>query len=401
MLAVSPEEDEIWRKIRRFCLYNRGAEPDPARVASIAAAMESFMARPPPDLKPTPPAEPAVELDPTSLDLGWMTPVEIADAAGATRLAREKGIGSLRSALAWYVLHRPVATESDLPSAIYDFILGKLCERVREQTLRYHYQILRRFAFDFEGRLLTTIRSEEMARYLMRWPNLTTRRSLWQVLASFFSWAQRMNLVSENPVMLAMRKPRPTLPERHVLTVDETRHLLRQAIKNKTIVYWALSLFAGLRTDEVRLLQGLEHPWQNLNLEAGTIDLRDQPSKVWPRIVPILPVLDAWLRWAKARNYRVMAGDFSRRFREDRFTVLRQHYPPEFFLKRPHWVPAGAVANIGRRTYISCRLALPHASFAEVSSDVGNSEYNIRVYYYQKVSREHALEHFTLTPDKL
>ena len=57
--------------------------------------------------------------------------------------------------------------------------------------------------------------------------------------------------------------------------------------------------------------------------------------------------------------------------------------------------------NLGRRTYISCRLALPGASFAAVANDVGNSEYLIRRHYYQKVTAAAAAEYFRITPDTL
>lgn len=393
-------ESPLWAKIRRYFIRAHGRMPNQADLRMIETRIQAFATRPPPELPP-PPMEQSELPAAGSVDFDWMSDRERADAAAAVRLARELKIGSVKAAVLWWSKRRDVPGDVELVAAVHDFMLCKHSEGISEAVLRHYYQQLKRLAREFPDRSLNSIGPDEMAGYLMRWPNASSRRSIWQALNTFFQWATRIGLIIENPVMRGMRKPRPAIPVRHVLSVEETKALLRQAIENRTIVFWALSLFAGLRTQEVLRLGKMPDPWRLVGLEVGVIDLREQSSKVWPRTVPILPVLAAWIDWSRTRNYPIVPGDFIVRFRNDRRIVLAQHYPPEFFAPKPRWVAASSIANIGRRTYISCRLALPGASFATVANEVGNSEYNIRLHYFQKVSQEQAEAFFGLTPDKV
>lgn len=397
---VDDDGNPLWGQIRRSFVRAHGRRPSLEELRAVESRIRAFASRPPPELPP-PPLEASGLAATGPVDLGWMSERERVDAAAAIRLARDLNVGSVKVAVLWWSKHRGVVGDVDLVEAIHDFMLSKHSEGIQEVVMRHYYQQLRRLAREFPDRAFNSIGPDEMAAYLMRWPNASTRRSIWQVLNTFFQWGVRMGLVMDNPVVRGMRKPRPGIPVRHVLSIEETKALLKHAIENRTIVFWSLSLFAGLRTQEVVRLGKAPDPWRLIGLEAGAIDLREQPSKVWPRTVPILPVLAAWLGWAREQGFPVVPKDFGVRFRNDRRIALAQHYPPEFFAPQSRWAAVSAIANIGRRTYISCRLALAGSSFAAVANEVGNSEYNIRLHYFQKVAREQAEAFFSLAPDKV
>jgi hypothetical protein len=57
--------------------------------------------------------------------------------------------------------------------------------------------------------------------------------------------------------------------------------------------------------------------------------------------------------------------------------------------------------NIARRSFLSYRLALPGASYAEVSNEAGNNEAILRKYYRRKVTRQEAVQYFGLRSNKV
>ncbi len=71
------------------------------------------------------------------------------------------------------------------------------------------------------------------------------------------------------------------------------------------------------------------------------------------------------------------------------------------------FVPAGHAGrdpryyNIARRSYLSHRLALPLASYADVAREGGHNEVVLRRYYERRVSAREAREYFALTPSRV
>lgn len=75
--------------------------------------------------------------------------------------------------------------------------------------------------------------------------------------------------------------------------------------------------------------------------------------------------------------------------------------------KATAFVPAGNARrdprfyNIARRSYLSHRLALPLASYADVAREGGHNEIVLRRYYGRRVSAREAWEYFALTPSRV
>jgi integrase len=323
-------------------------------------------------------------------------PPEQQDVTDALAYAKAHSVASLTEAVRWFVEHRP--NPISLSAAVAEFHLAKRCQGIREPTLRGYRDHVGAFAETFGSAPIASITPKNVADYLLRWSNSTTRANRWQYLATFFTWAIRRGYCGSHPVFLAMRKPLRPKSERCIFTPKETREILRQSKDTPDIGYWALALFAGLRTQEIRWLHDHRDPWSVIRKGTGVIDLRDQPPKSSPRIVPILPVLRPWLAWMRKRDVPFLPLDHWKVRRGLKLAVLTARFGSVAGSRSGEQV---RFYNMARRTYISYRLALPGASYAEVSNDVGNSELILRKFYAQRASRAEAQRYFSLTPNRL
>jgi hypothetical protein len=117
-----------------------------------------------------------------------------------------------------------------------------------------------------------------------------TRNSILRSLSAFFSWAQDEGMVKDSPlakIKMALTKD----AEIHVLTVEQARHLIATAarVRPQLVPYLALSLFAGIRPEELQRLPG-----SKLGRDYILID-GDVAKKRRRRTIQIQPNLRAWL----------------------------------------------------------------------------------------------------------
>lgn len=325
----------------------------------------------------------------------WLTDDELREAESVHVLARTHRVPSIGDAVRWYAAHAPAALSAPpVKTCIAEFLAVKAAERVRATTLHAYRHNLAMFAAEFGERQPVSITPKEMSAYLMRWPNPHTQKHRRQVLVTLFAWLIRLGHALENPVILAMPEPKLRAPERLILSPREAKRILRLARATDTIGYWVLSMFGGLRTQEIRALQKLPDPWSLVRFGTGVIELPATITKTEGRLVPLQPVLRDWLQWMKKRELPFLPANWAAKAKRIRDAALKDRITtgdrgdPRIF-------------NIGRRSYISHRLALPGAGFAEVSDEVGNSEEIMRKYYYRRVSRGDALAYFALTPVKV
>lgn len=411
-------EAEVERALfRRAYEHAHGVEPTPEELARLIQAEREARARFPaasaefygaignlPDAgklsarvgEPSA-AMPAFEVRPAQT---WMTDGELREAESGCWFARTHRIPSIVDALDWFVRHRPAATAPAIKACVAEFQVVKRCEGHESTSLSPYRVHLTKFAGAFGERLPVSITPQEIGTYLMQWKAAPTRAHRWQTLATFFAWCVRMGYATENPVFLAMRKPKIRRPERLVATPAEVRFILKKAKNTDTIGFWVLSFFAGMRTSEIQAVEQLPERWSVVRLGPGIIDLPETVTKTGARTIPITPVLRQWLGWIRRRNVPFMPPNFWAKTHALRRTALGARCgdagkgggkPP----RDPR------VHNIGRRSYISYRLALPRASYAEVSNAAGNYEEVIRKHYRRKVSQSNALRYFALTPDRV
>ena len=411
----SPEQnrDAERSSFRQAYLHVRGSEPSeeeldrlieaqhyaPERFAPVSLETHTAKGVTHADVgQPAATTMPAVTLRPAQT---WLTDDELREAESARWLASTHGVRSIVDALDWYARYRPVvATAPPIKACIEEFQIVKRCEGHRPLSLYvYHYHLVK-FAAEFGDCPPVSITPKEIATYLRQWTVPATLAARWQTLATFFAWTLRMGYTLENPVFAAMRKPKTRPPERLVATPAETRFILRKTKFTDAIGYWALSFFGGLRTKEIKSIEKLPNRWTVVRFGPGIIDLPATVTKTAARVVPISPVLREWLHWIQQRNAPFMPKNYW-----FKTTFVRRAALARRCGNRPQAdgtvAPDRRIFNIGRRSYISYRLALRDASYAEVADAVGNYEEIIRKHYHRKVSREDALKYFALTPSRV
>jgi hypothetical protein len=214
----------------------------------------------------------------------------------------------------------------------------------------------------------------------------------------------RSRYILENPVAAALPRPIIKRPPGLIYTPEEAAEILKATKDNDQIGFWAMSLFAGLRVDELRNIQKLPIPWSVIDFRKGVIDLRGTQTQQFARLVTIQPVLGSWLQWIKTKNVPFFPLNHWDKLRVTRATVLanRRALSGTGGSRRPAFsVPGRRVCSIARRSYISYRMALTGVSYAHVAEDSGTTENLLRTEYYRKATKEEAERYFSLTPKSL
>jgi integrase/recombinase XerD len=108
---------------------------------------------------------------------------------------------------------------------------------------------------DAHGRDPAHVEREDVKRTLHRWPNANTRGTNRSILISFYDWMVEEGYRPDNPARQTRRIRRRT-PPRPRLTEDEARRMLEAAsgARERRVIF--LALCAGLRSAELRGLQG-------------------------------------------------------------------------------------------------------------------------------------------------
>ena len=335
----------------------------------------------------------------------WLSPVQLKEAEAAVWYTQMQGIPSVFDAVRWYQAHHGGLECADvLPQCVDEFLCVKRAEGCAPMTLTGYRSKLERFAHAFPGRRPSDVSPGELGRFIVAAPHPRTRLDWWQTLHSFYAWCRGMKYVAENPLPQALAKPKPPQGSTLVLTLAETRAILRNVKNTDQIGFWVLALFAGLRTEEIRRLQAHPARWSLVRLRSLAIDLPDAVAKTHARIVPILPVLRPWLELVKEGGLPFFPASHYMKCRRLRNAVMEDRCGPLTAHHRatnPQVRPPLWAFNIARRSYISYRLACAGANYAELSNEVGNSEAMIRQHYYRRVSGQAARAYFSLTPDRV
>lgn len=282
----------------------------------------------------------------------------------------------------------PPAPGPPLSAAVAEYLLHKEAEGCRPATHRAYRLVLHRFAVRAGDRSLAGLTAAAAA-FLHRIPHPVSRRSAWIVLHRFFRWAVTMNHLAAQPLAFADR-PRHVVPNAGVVyTPAEARAILARTMATDEIGFWALALFSGLRTEEIKRLQRHPAPWTLVRPDPGVIEVPPAMAKRRPRLIPILPVLRAWLDWIRRHRFPFFPPRDRLRLARTRRAVLapgRARLPP------------AARQNMARRSYISYRLGLPGSSYAAVAAAAGNTEATIAKYYRRTVAPADAAAYFSLDP---
>jgi site-specific recombinase XerD len=114
---------------------------------------------------------------------------------------------------------------------------------------------LRLHGEDVHNRDPRTVNREDVKTTLRRYPHPNTQRRNRSMLVSFFDWLMEEGFRKDNPARQT-RAPKARKPQIYRMTMSETRAFLEAARSPRERRIAFLGVCAGLRRDELRLLQG-------------------------------------------------------------------------------------------------------------------------------------------------
>jgi len=287
----------------------------------------------------------------------------------------------LLDAVRYYVRHNPVG-DANVPLAgvVDDFIEDKRRAGRSENTIRDLESRLRVFMAGSSVTQARDFTAEAVRRYLQALPGgPVTLRNHRACLSVFGGWLARKRIIPENPVR-DVERVRYDQAVPAVLTPQDAEKVMRKAQEHRGgifALYFALTLFAGLRSGEVERLT-----WSSIHLDGASPVIRVAAGKKRGRrairIVPIEPALKSWLEWGREKGVPIAHQPINRA-QKVRDVI--------------DWQP-----DIARHSWISYRLALV-ANEAEVARQAGNTPDVIYRHYYQLVTRSGAVRFFSIWPD--
>jgi integrase len=221
---------------------------------------------------------------------------------------------SLLDVVRQYVHRREAAAKSETtPKAFESFLNAKIGDGLRARYTGDLRSRLRPFAESFKDRKVADIESAEIDRYLRELGvEPLTRNTVRQRLSVFFEYCRQRGWVQTNPIVdVSKAKAPPTMPG--ILTVEQAGRLLELA-SEKTLPFFAIGLFAGLRSVEIERLE-----WRHIRFDEKLIEVPALVSKTASRrFATIQPSLAAWLEPYRGCCGKVCPGNLYRRLEADR-----------------------------------------------------------------------------------
>ena len=302
------------------------------------------------------------------------------------RLAEVPG-ASLTAAVDYYLAHLAQMNRSmsllDLGNLLLNERQTLGGKGSRTNTLQEIAERWGRFVRAFPDRLASSITAVEVRQWLVGLTkpdgsplSLDTRHGYRRVLNTVFSFAlaPSRKLVASNPVA-EVELPAPAGKRVYLLPTPQVRQLL-EICEPEMAAYFALCAFAGLRPDHCK-----ELAWEHIHLSRMQIEVPRGTDKTDPeRIVPIQPVLVAWLSLTPP----------SRR-------VGTLFYSKKFFRRSTRAVLDPWKQDCLRHNYATYRINAG-ASFSDVAREMGNSESVIRDSYFRSVDPAEAHAYWETFP---
>ena len=206
---------------------------------------------------------------------------------------------------------RVASAKVTVERAVAAFLSQRTEEKVwRPSTAEWFDRRLQRFVDVFGGRLLDEMKPGDLNEWLGRMKG-GARPGYFRAVRALFSWATRQDppLAVASPT-LRMEAPKGNASEGDVefLTVDQCEAVLRGAGPYRAAV--ALSLFAGLRPEEVAPRDKPAMQWAHVNEREKLIRVPGDVSKTGTaRLIEGLPpALWSWLRAVDVKTGPISPG---------------------------------------------------------------------------------------------
>ncbi len=189
----------------------------------------------------------------------------------------------------------PVVSVRDAVDAL---IKSKRADGLHQGYVTQMEQALGRFADAFQVNI-GAVRAKEVQQWIRASGGVAkSQNNLRAQLVTLGIFARDMlkALPKDEPIEFSLvKKLHEVEAEVEILAIETMRSLLASAKKlgrDEAILWFSLGGFAGLRPKEALRLN-----WEDVHLKRGYVRIRAGKTKVkTKRLVPILPVLEAWIR---------------------------------------------------------------------------------------------------------
>jgi integrase len=267
--------------------------------------------------------------------------------------------------------HEKLARSESVQNAVNSFLVHK------EPDSRHRYfkdlrLRLGRFCLSFRDRKLADISAGEIQDWANSIPNIETggklsprsRNTYVARVSALLSYSKDRGWVTENVLNGVKKAKTPKNEEVGILTTAQADKLLVEADK-RSLPYFAIGLFAGLRTVELQALD-----WSSIHWDEKEIEVKSWTSKTGSkRFVPMKEPLISWLQPYRGETGRIFPG---------RKTIERNRAKADLLKDWPD--------NALRHSYASYSLAHFKDS-ARLSMDLGQTDPKIVFENYHRLVR--------------
>jgi integrase len=300
--------------------------------------------------------------------------VTILDAARfyAKHVEAQKKSRPIKDAVSDYI----AGARSDGRSVRY---IGDLCHRLGRFVESFSDRLIASFTTDEVEEWLRSLRKRQKgkpANHRAVLVGSVSRNTYRRRLMSFFEFAVERKWCPENPirhVTKAREKPQPV----GILTPEEFAKLLEQATA-KTLPYWAIGGFAGLRSAELELLE-----WRDIHFDRGLIEVTASKAKTAQRrFVSIEPALARYLEPYRWNHGKICPVNLRRLLLDDRERAGLSRWP----------------SNALRHSFASYHLGR-FENAAKTALQLGHTSAAIVFAHYRElVTPEAAAEYWAIMP---
>ena len=262
-----------------------------------------------------------------------------------------------------------------LPEAVEQFVEAKKKIGLRERSLTDLTTSLRSFCKAMKRVEVSEIKTSEIEDYLEGRKIGAKRFNVIRGnLINFFNWAKSANFITDNPAISVNRAIEDDAPIR-VLQPDEAKELLNCALRvdRRTLPYFTLSLFCGIRPAEVMALR-----WEDINFDRKIVHVSPNKSKTRKnRYVTIPPNALQWLK---------LGGELPCHFVRTRF---KRFIRPKLTFQ---WSQ-----DVMRHSFASYHLAC-NKNESSTCYELGDNSTTLFRHYRKLVTLEQSLEFFRIRP---
>ena len=236
---------------------------------------------------------------------------------------------------------------------------------------------LRKVSEHFDGRMISTITTNDIERFLAGLPVAPeTANTIRRDCVTLWSYAVKAGFAQENVAKTAERAKGVDEPP-GILTPEQAAALLTESTDNDLLAFHAIGLFAGLRVIEVKRLD-----WRNVDLVGGFIHVDAKISKTRSRrLMPILDNLRKWLQPIAKTSGPIVGPNLRKRHEAARQRAGIKEWPD----------------NCMRHSFVSYRLAAT-GNAAQTALESGHNQAVLFKSYRELVRPRQAERFFSIRP---